>query len=101
MPTYDYACKECGHQFEAFQAMKDSLLTECPSCGTEALQRMIGAGAGLLFKGSGYYQTDYKKSSSSPTSSSGSTTNGDASEKSATTESAPKTEAAASTKPTD
>lgn len=66
MPTYDYACKQCGHRFEAFQSMKDPLLTICPACETEALQRMIGGGAGLLFKGSGFYLTDYKKSTSSP-----------------------------------
>ena len=63
MPTYDYACKECGHRFEAFQSMNDAALTTCPQCEREALQRLIGAGAGLLFKGSGYYLTDYKKSS--------------------------------------
>ena len=76
MPTYDYACKECGHQFEAFQSMKDPVLTTCPHCGTEALQRLIGAGAGLLFKGSGYYLTDYKKSSSSPSGSANGNGNG-------------------------
>ncbi|MBR9976661.1 MAG: zinc ribbon domain-containing protein [Bacteroidetes bacterium] len=67
MPTYDYACKQCGHRFEAFQSMKDPLLTTCPACEADALQRMIGGGAGLLFKGSGFYLTDYKKSTSSPT----------------------------------
>ncbi len=65
MPNYDYVCKECGHRFEAFQSMKDDALTTCPACEKESLQRLIGAGAGLLFKGSGYYLTDYKKSSSS------------------------------------
>jgi len=63
MPTYDYACKECGHRFEAFQSMTDPVLTTCPKCEQETLQRLIGAGAGLVFKGSGYYLTDYKKSS--------------------------------------
>lgn len=65
MPNYDYVCKECGHRFEAFQSMKDDALTTCPRCEENSLQRLIGAGAGLLFKGSGYYLTDYKKSSSS------------------------------------
>ena len=69
MPTYDYACKQCGHRFEVFQSMKDAVLTTCPQCETDALQRLIGAGAGLVFKGSGFYLTDYKKSSSSPASS--------------------------------
>ena len=66
MPTYDYACRECGHRFEAFQSMKDDALTTCPICAQESLQRLIGAGAGLVFKGSGYYLTDYKRSSSAP-----------------------------------
>ena len=68
MPTYDYACKKCGHKFEEFQSMTAPVLLECPECGTEALQRLIGAGAGLLFKGSGFYLTDYKKSNSSASS---------------------------------
>ena len=68
MPTYDYACKECGHRFEAFQSMTEPAMTTCPNCGQESLQRLIGAGAGLVFKGSGYYQTDYKKSSVPPSS---------------------------------
>jgi putative FmdB family regulatory protein len=60
MPTYDYLCTDCGHTFEEFQQMSDPLLTECPDCnGT--LKRLIGAGAGLIFKGSGFYITDYKK----------------------------------------
>ena len=76
MPTYDYACKQCGHRFEAFQSMKDPLLTTCPQCMTESLQRLIGAGAGLVFKGSGFYLTDYKKSGSTPATASSSNTNG-------------------------
>ena len=78
MPTYDYQCKECGHRFETFQSMKDAVLTTCPQCEAESLQRLIGAGAGLLFKGSGYYLTDYKKSSSSAaTADTGGAGNGD------------------------
>ena len=59
MPTYDYRCKDCGHRFEAFQSMKDDPLTECPVCNG-AVERLIGGGAGLVFKGSGFYITDYK-----------------------------------------
>ncbi|MCZ7558132.1 MAG: zinc ribbon domain-containing protein [Bacteroidia bacterium] len=69
MPTYDYACKACDHRFEAFQSMRDDALVTCPSCGVDALQRLIGAGAGLVFKGSGFYLTDYKKTGSSTASS--------------------------------
>lgn len=76
MPTYDYACKNCGHRFEAFQSMRDDQLTTCPQCATESLQRLIGAGAGLVFKGSGFYLTDYKKSGSTPATASSSSTNG-------------------------
>jgi putative FmdB family regulatory protein len=59
MPTYDYRCKSCGYEFEAFQAMSDAPLKECPECqGT--VQRLIGGGAGLIFKGSGFYVNDSK-----------------------------------------
>jgi putative FmdB family regulatory protein len=60
MPTYEYICIDCSHEFEEFQKMTDSVLKECPQCGG-TLQRKIGGGAGLLFKGSGFYITDYKK----------------------------------------
>ncbi|HEY0944796.1 MAG TPA: FmdB family zinc ribbon protein [Opitutaceae bacterium] len=60
MPTYDYACTECGHEFEAFQSMNDQPLTTCPACKEPKVKRKIGGGAGLIFKGSGFYITDYK-----------------------------------------
>lgn len=63
MPTYDYTCQECGHEMEAFHAMSAPPLTDCPACGKPALKKQIGAGAGLLFKGSGFYQTDYRSDS--------------------------------------
>lgn len=62
MPTYDYECKDCGHRFEAFQSMSDPKLTECPSCGGN-VERLLGTGAGVIFKGSGFYQTDYRSDS--------------------------------------
>lgn len=62
MPTYDYKCENCGHQFETFQSIKADPLKKCPECGEESLKRLIGAGAGLIFKGSGFYLTDYKNS---------------------------------------
>jgi putative FmdB family regulatory protein len=63
MPTYEYRCKSCGHEFEQFQSMKDAALKKCPSCSKLALERLIGAGAAILFKGSGFYQTDYRSES--------------------------------------
>jgi len=60
MPTYDYQCQDCGHEMEAFHSMKADPLTDCPACGKPALKRKIGRGAGIIFKGSGFYQTDYK-----------------------------------------
>lgn len=63
MPTYEYACPKCGHQFEQFQSMRDEPLKKCPKCARTGVKRLLGAGAGLIFKGSGFYITDYKKSS--------------------------------------
>jgi putative FmdB family regulatory protein len=60
MPTYEYACSKCGHRFEQFQSMRDEPLRKCPKCHKAALKRLIGGGAGLIFKGSGFYITDYK-----------------------------------------
>ena len=62
MPTYEYKCLECGKTFEEFQNMTDDPLTECRFCQGE-VKRLIGAGAGLIFKGSGFYCTDYRSSS--------------------------------------
>ncbi|MBP9887311.1 MAG: zinc ribbon domain-containing protein [Leptospiraceae bacterium] len=73
MPTYDYKCKTCDKVFEHFQAMKDEPLKEC-LCGDKGeVSRMISGGTGIIFKGSGFYVTDYKKSSSGESSSSTST----------------------------
>lgn len=60
MPTYDYQCQKCGHEMEAFQRMSDEPLVTCPSCNEPSLKRKIGVGAGIIFKGSGFYETDYK-----------------------------------------
>ena len=69
MPTYDYICSDCNYEFEHFQSMSDEPIRVCPQCGG-TVRRKIGGGTGLIFKGSGYYLTDYgKKSSSSGTSS--------------------------------
>lgn len=63
MPTYDYKCNACDHRFELFQSMKDAPKRKCPSCGKNALERLIGTGAAILFKGSGFYETDYRSES--------------------------------------
>src|SRR5262245_54793692 len=63
MPTYDYICKSCNHTFELFQSMKDAPKRKCPECGKNALERLIGTGAAIMFKGSGFYETDYRSES--------------------------------------
>ena len=63
MPTYDYVCDHCGHTFEEMQSFKDDPLKTCPKCGTDALRRLFGTGAAILFKGSGFYETDYRSES--------------------------------------
>jgi putative FmdB family regulatory protein len=63
MPTYDYVCDSCSHEMEVFQSMSADRLTTCPECEEESLRRKIGTGAGIIFKGSGFYETDYKKKS--------------------------------------
>ncbi len=64
MPTYQYECSACGHAFEALQSMNDKRLEKCPKCGKKKLERLIGAGTGIIFKGSGFYETDYKNKGS-------------------------------------
>jgi putative FmdB family regulatory protein len=60
MPTYDYRCDGCGHTFEEFQSFSAAVLTKCPKCAEEKLRRLIGSGAAILFKGGGFYETDYR-----------------------------------------
>jgi putative FmdB family regulatory protein len=63
MPTYEYHCDGCGHHFDEFQSFKDDPLKVCPQCQKEQLRRLFGTGAAILFKGSGFYQTDYRSES--------------------------------------
>jgi len=64
MPTYDYVCAACDHAFEHFQSISDKLLRTCPQCKKRRLERQFGTGIGVVFKGSGFYETDYKRSGS-------------------------------------
>ena len=63
MPTYDYLCASCNHKFEKFESMSANPSKKCPECGKMKLQRLIGSGAGVIFKGSGFYETDYRSDS--------------------------------------
>jgi len=63
MPTYEYKCANCDHMMEAFQSITANPLKKCPECGKMKLQRLLGTGAGLIFKGSGFYETDYRSES--------------------------------------
>ena len=63
MPTYDYRCNACDHEFELFQSMSAGVKKKCPECGKMALERLIGTGAAVMFKGSGFYETDYRSDS--------------------------------------
>ena len=68
MPTYQYECESCGYSMELFQSITDAKLKKCPKCQKPKLHRLIGGGSGIIFKGSGFYETDYKGKSSVPAS---------------------------------
>ena len=100
MPTYDYECDACGHTFEQFQSITEEPLKKCPSCKKAKLRRLFGTGAAIVFKGSGFYQTDYRsdsykksakadKDSSSGNSTGSDKSSGDSSAKASTPESKP------------
>jgi len=61
MPTYQYECEACGHSFDILQSITEPKLRQCPQCGKDALNRLIGTGGGIIFKGSGFYETDYRR----------------------------------------
>jgi putative FmdB family regulatory protein len=63
MPTYDYVCDGCGHRFEEMQSFSAEMLKTCPACGEDKLRRLFGTGAAILFKGGGFYETDYRSDS--------------------------------------
>ncbi len=66
MPTYQYECAGCGHSFEFLQSMTDKKLKKCPKCSKPKLTRLVGAGGGIIFKGTGFYETDYKRKEPAP-----------------------------------
>jgi putative FmdB family regulatory protein len=105
MPTYDYRCKACGHAWELFQSMSAKPEKACPSCGKKTAERLIGTGAAVMFKGSGFYQTDYrsesyKKAAAADKPSEAKSSDSKPSEsKPAASDSAPATPSAAPTKP--
>lgn len=107
MPTYDYECDACGHRFELFQSISDDPEKKCPECKKLKLRRLIGTGAAVVFKGSGFYQTDYRSdsykksaaadsSSSSSSSSSNDTSSASSSQKSTSDKSTPKSDGGSS-----
>ncbi|KAA3613432.1 MAG: zinc ribbon domain-containing protein [Planctomycetota bacterium] len=61
MPHYDYQCQACGHEYELFQRMSEPVLQDCPECTKPKLKRLVGGGGGVVFRGSGFYVTDYKR----------------------------------------
>jgi putative FmdB family regulatory protein len=63
MPTYDYQCDACDHEFELFQSISEPVKRKCPECGKQKLRRLFGTGAAVMFKGSGFYETDYRSDS--------------------------------------
>jgi putative FmdB family regulatory protein len=63
VPTYEYRCEECGHEFERFQTITARPIRKCPNCDKATVKRLIGVGSGVIFKGSGFYETDYRSES--------------------------------------
>lgn len=79
MPTYDYQCQSCGHEWELFQSMNDAPVKSCPKCKKRKAKRLMGLGAGLIFKGTGFYETDYKRAGSPKKESGGESSSSDSS----------------------
>ncbi len=107
MPTYEYRCEACGHEFEKFQSITAAPIKQCPKCNKKRVKRLISTGAGLIFKGSGFYITDYRdagykeKVKSESGASTESKAEGTKTEAKATTESKPVVESKPKAKPKD
>jgi putative FmdB family regulatory protein len=103
MPTYDYECDNCGHKFELFQGINDPVQKKCPECKKPKLRRLFGTGAAIMFKGSGFYQTDYRsdsyKKAASADSSKSESSNGSESKSSGKSDSGGKAEKSGGDKP--
>src|SRR3954471_9594340 len=82
MPTYDYVCDACNHEFELFQTITEAKKKKCPKCGKNKLRRLFGTGAAIMFKGSGFYTTDYRSDSYKKKADADKPSNGEKSEKS-------------------
>ncbi len=93
MPTYDYECDACQHKFELYQGINDEKKRKCPECGKLKLRRLIGTGAAIVFKGSGFYQTDYRSESYNKAKAADKPAESSASSESKSTEKPKKTEA--------
>jgi putative FmdB family regulatory protein len=98
MPTYEYQCNACGHRFDELQSFSDAPLKKCPKCKKNKLQRLIGTGAAILFKGSGFYQTDYRSESYKSAANADKPATADTTAKSTTTDTAKPAEAKTSEK---
>lgn len=106
MPTYDYVCDACGHSFELFQSITDAVKKKCPECSKSKLRRLFGTGAAVMFKGSGFYTTDYRSESYKKAAKADSTDSGksdgskaDAKKSESKTQSQPAADAAKKSKP--
>ena len=99
MPTYDYQCDNCSHEMEAFQSITANPLKKCPECGKLKLKRLLGTGAGLIFKGSGFYETDYRSESYNKAAKADTETKADKKEVSSDSKSSPDTKSTSDTKP--
>jgi len=101
MPTYDYECDACGHKFELFQSITDAPQKKCPACRKQKLRRLFGTGAAIMFKGSGFYQTDYRSDSYKKAEAKEKSSSDSGGEKSGTDSTKSADKKAADTKPSD